>query len=74
MVAPFDDFDTIFNKRIFEADEFYEFIQKDIVTGEEKMVQRQAFAGMLWSKQFYYYDVKQWLKGDPGQPHRHHQE
>src|SRR3989337_3959411 len=43
-------------------------MQHNIKTQDEKMVQRQAFAGMLWSKQFYYYDVDQWLKGDPGQP------
>ena len=39
-----------------------------IQSDEAKMVQRQAFAGMLWSKQFYYYDVAQWLKGDPAEP------
>ncbi len=65
---PFKDFDTLFNNRIEEADEFYRSLQSDIETDDEKMVQRQAFAGMLWSKQFYYYDVRQWLKGDPSQP------
>lgn len=65
---PFDDFDTIFAKRLKEADEFYQSLQSDIKSDEEKMVQRQAFAGMLWSKQFYYYDVEQWLAGDPAQP------
>lgn len=63
---PFKDFDTLFKKRIEEADEFYHHLQKEIKTDEEKAV--QAFAGMLWSKQFYYYDVRQWLKGDPAQP------
>ena len=43
-------------------------LQAGIETDDEKLVQRQAFAGMLWSKQFYYYDVEQWLKGDPEQP------
>lgn len=66
--SPFKDFDSIFNKRIFEADEFYASLQNDKASDEEKMVQRQAFAGMLWTKQFYYYDVDQWLKGDPAQP------
>lgn len=65
---PFKDFDTLYKKRIEEADEFYHHLQKEIKTDEEKAVQRQAFAGMLWSKQFYYYDVRQWLKGDPAQP------
>jgi hypothetical protein len=63
----FDDFDNIFEARVKEADEFYEAIQTGL-TSEEKMVQRQAYAGMLWSKQFYYYDIDQWLKGDPLPP------
>lgn len=65
---PFDNFDSTFQQRIQEADEFYAEIQKDIKEEDVKNVQRQAFAGMLWSKQFYYLDVAQWLKGDPGQP------
>jgi len=64
----FDDFDNIFSTRVREADEFYAKLQKDIKTEDEKLVQRQAFAGMLWSKQFYYYDIQQWLDGDPAQP------
>ena len=67
-IDPFNDFDTIFNKRISEAGEFYDALQAGISSAEEKMIQRQAFAGMLWSKQFYYYNVNQWLKGDPAQP------
>jgi hypothetical protein len=65
---PFEDYENIFKNRIEEANEFYQLLQNDIPTDEEKMIQRQAFAGMLWSKQFYYYDVHQWLKGDPKQP------
>ena len=65
---PFDDFDSLFNQRIQETNEFYSDLQKSINSEDEKAVQRQAFAGMLWSKQFYYYDVEQWLKGDPAQP------
>ena len=65
---PFQAFDQLFEKRIQEADEFYAEIQSDIKDDDAKNVQRQAFAGMLWSKQFYYYDVAQWLKGDQGQP------
>jgi len=64
---PFDDFDEIFNTRLQEADSFYAELQKDIKSGDEKSVQRQALAGMLWNKQFFYYDVEQWLKGDPAQ-------
>jgi len=65
---PFKDFDDIFNNRIKEADEFYQALQSNIKNEDERMVQRQAFAGILWSKQFYYYDIEQWLKGDPSQP------
>ena len=65
---PFNDFDQIFKDRIKEADEFFEDIQKKITEKDKKDIQRQAIAGMLWSKQFFYYDVAQWLKGDPGQP------
>jgi len=61
-------FDEIFATRIKEADEFYAELQAQIADEDAKNVQRQAFAGMLWSKQFYYYDIPQWLNGDPGQP------
>ena len=66
----FSDFDAIFSTRQRETDAFYQELQQeiDIEGADEKQVQRQAFAGMLWSKQFYYYDVDQWLKGDPSQP------
>ncbi len=62
---PFSDFDDIFNQRIAETNDFYAQLQKDIHDDEKKMVQRQAFAGMLWNKQFYYYDITQWINGDP---------
>jgi hypothetical protein len=65
---PFIDFDELFFRRLMEADAFYDGLQQEIKTVDEKLVQRQAFAGMLWSKQFFYYDVNQWLKGDPSQP------
>jgi len=64
----FADFDAIFSQRIAEADAFYDELQSGISSSEERMIQRQALAGMIWCKQFYYYDVAQWLKGDPGQP------
>jgi hypothetical protein len=64
----FEGFEDIFSQRIQEADAFYADTQKKVQTEEEKTVQRQAFAGMLWSKQFYYYNVDQWLKGDPEGP------
>jgi hypothetical protein len=64
----FSDFDTIFTQRRREADEFYAALQKDITDPDARLVQRQAFAGMIWSKQFFYYDVPEWLRGDPAQP------
>ncbi len=65
---PFPEFESIFNQRLREADEFYNSLQSEVADDELKNVQRQALAGMLWSKQFYHYIVDQWLKGDPGQP------
>ena len=65
---PFLQFDTLFTKRQQEADEFYEGLQLNIASSDERLIQRQALAGMLWSKQFYYYDVDVWLKGDASQP------
>jgi hypothetical protein len=67
-VEPFRDFADGFGARKKEADEFYESIQADLTDKDKCNVQRQAFAGMLWSKQFYYFDVARWLNGDPGQP------
>ena len=64
----FSDFDSIFSQRIQEADEFYASIQNEISDADARSVQRQAFAGMIWSKQFYYYDIPPWLNGDPAMP------
>ena len=66
--APFADFDAIMSARRQEADEFYGALQRGIPDAERRSVQRQAFAGLLWSRQFYYYDVPLWLRGDPAQP------
>ncbi|HXD10203.1 MAG TPA: hypothetical protein VN653_09085, partial [Anaerolineales bacterium] len=65
---PFESFDEIFAKRQSEADEFYADIQPSSLTDDERNIQRQAFAGMLWSKQFYHYNMEEWLHGDPAQP------
>ena len=65
---PFDTFDEVFKERKQEADDFFASLQKDLQNDELKMIQRQAYAGMLWSKQFYYYNVYQWLKGDSTEP------
>ncbi|MBK9306203.1 MAG: glucosidase [Nitrospira sp.] len=60
--------DRLFTTRIQEANEFYERLAPADLSEDAKMVQRQAFAGLLWSKQFYHYDLKRWLIGDPGMP------
>ncbi|HSH01971.1 MAG TPA: glucosidase [Anaerolineae bacterium] len=65
---PFTNFTTVFSRRRQEADDFYATVQHPDLTAEEKSIQRQAFAGMLWSKQLYYYDIEQWLQGDPSTP------
>jgi hypothetical protein len=65
---PFIDFDAIFDQRIQEADEFYALIQNPRLNADERLVQRQAFAGLLWSKQLYHYSVELWLNGDPAGP------
>ena len=65
---PFNEFDKTFDKRKNEADEFYNDLQKEIDTEDAKLIQRQALAGMMWGKQFYYFNVRQWLNGDPSQP------
>jgi len=65
---PFAEFDSIFGMRRAEADEFYRNIQVKITDPDLKLIQRQAFAGMIWSKQFYCYNVSTWLDGDSAQP------
>ena len=74
-VAPIDlgrGFDTVMTSRKAEADAFYATVIPAGIPPEEAMVARQAFAGLLWGKQFFHYDVKRWLAGDPGS-RRHHQ-
>jgi hypothetical protein len=62
------DFDAIIARRREEADEFFAALQTGIPDADARLVHRQAIAGMLWCKQFYYFDVDRWLKGDPAQP------
>jgi hypothetical protein len=64
----FEDFDRVFTERIAEAEEFYVTLAPPDASGDARLVQRQAFAGLLWSKQFYHYDMKTWLRGDRRQP------
>jgi hypothetical protein len=73
---PFDDFDSVFAQRVAEAEAFYSAIERAggrdgdyLDLGEDqRQVQRQAFAGLMWTKQFYHYSVELWLSGDPAQP------
>ncbi len=60
--------DTVLADRKREADEFYHAVAAADLSEDERLVQRQAFAGLLWCKQFYNYAVRRWLKGDPEQP------
>jgi hypothetical protein len=64
----FADFDAVFADRIAEADKFYAEVQKGISDPDARLVQRQALAGLVWTKQYFGYDVWRWLKGDPAYP------
>ena len=63
----FGDFEKVFASRIAEADEFYQRITPRSLTEDQRRVHRQAMAGVLWSKQFYYFDLDRWLR-----EHRNH--
>ncbi|MCA1815601.1 MAG: glucosidase [Acidobacteria bacterium] len=63
-----DEFEETFAARIAETEEFYDSALAKNLSDEERRVVRQAYAGLLWSKQFYHYDVEAWLEGDPSQP------
>ncbi len=62
------EFDAVLASREAEADEFYAEVIPATASADERLVARQAFAGMIWGKQFYCYDVDRWLDGDPAQP------
>ncbi len=61
-------FERLFERRRREADAFYEKVAPPGLSDDLRNIQRQAFAGLLWSKQFYNYDVRTWLEGDPALP------
>ncbi|HKK46425.1 MAG TPA: hypothetical protein VJ964_12950, partial [Balneolaceae bacterium] len=61
-------FEEIFDKRRDEADAFYEHIAATDLSEEMYDIQRQALSGLLWNKQFYHYNIRKWLLGDPAQP------
>ena len=61
-------FNDAFGQRLFDADEFYQRITPHSLNEDERLVHRQALAGMLWTKQYYYYDVDKWLKEHQAHP------
>ncbi|HXV78825.1 MAG TPA: glucosidase [Candidatus Binatia bacterium] len=65
---PFSGFDKIFKSRIADADEFYDRIAPSSLNEDQRRVHRQALAGMLWSKQYYYFDLEQWLQEHKSHP------
>jgi len=65
---PMSDFDAILDARCRESDRFYEFFADRVPDDDHRLVQRQAFAGLIWTRQYFNYDVRLWLDGDPTQP------
>ena len=65
---PFMDFEAMVNLRREEADAYYAELQTDLADDDARLIQRQALAGMIWSKQFYHFDISEWLHGDPAMP------
>ena len=66
--SPFEHAEEVFKARQKEAESFYQAYGAKNMSDDARLVQRQAFAGLLWSKQFYYYDIDMWLNGDPSGP------
>jgi len=66
--SPFDGFDAIVEARRREADDFYATVIPASLSEDAARVMRQSLAGLLWSKQYYHYVVRDWLSGDPAQP------
>src|SRR6185295_4226164 len=64
----FSGFEEIFTRRIADADEFYDRITPAALNEDERRVHRQALAGMLWTKQYYYFDVDRWLQEHSNHP------
>jgi hypothetical protein len=68
LARPFAEFEDVFAERRREADEFYDTVAPADLSDDARLVMRQALGGLLWSKQFYHYVVRDWLEGDPAQP------
>ncbi len=72
LTSPFGkEFNQTFNQRQQEADQFYNKFSASVESADLRNIQRQAFAGMLWTKQYYHYIIEDWLKGDPNMPPPH---
>jgi hypothetical protein len=65
---PFSDFENVLAFRKQGADDFYTRLQSANSSEDARLVQRQAYAGLLWGKQFYYFNIREWLSGDPTNP------
>jgi hypothetical protein len=68
MVKGFDGFEEVFAERIAESETFYDRVIPSGISPEERMICRQGYAGLLWTKQFFYYVVEDWLKCDKNSP------
>jgi hypothetical protein len=68
MERPFAQFDAVMAARLEEADAFYAELEEPKESDDAKAIQRQAYAGLIWNKQFFHYNVHDWLVGDPAQP------
>lgn len=62
---PWGDYDVVFNQRIEECEAFYDTVLQNRLPKEQIAIAKSAFSGLLWTKQFYYYDVFKWLFGEP---------
>lgn len=71
-ITGLEHFDETVAERVAEADQFYQLITPENLSREEELICRQGYAGLLWTKQFFYYVIKDWLEGDrdgPAPPH-----
>jgi len=68
LAEPFAGFDALVDQRRHEADVFYQHLEECLPDADARRIQRQALAGMIWSKQYYHFDISQWLAGDPAMP------
>ncbi len=67
LAQPWENFTEVFQQRIIETEEFYNGLKTGHLNEEQKIILRRSFAGLLWTKQFYYLDVFKWLYGGPGE-------